>query len=72
MEGQYQDVSQTLDQASEQSLKICQNVAKMLEVHDNLVSDNERVIKLVLEDMDCFERVLDAAKVYKLRSKRHS
>ena len=44
----------------------------MLEVHDKLVSDNERVIKLVLEDMDRFERLLDAAKVYKLCSERHS
>ena len=30
------------------------------------------MIKLVLEDMELFERVLNAAKVYKLRSKRDS
>ena len=44
-------------------MKICQEVARMLEVHDKLVADNEQVIKLVLEDMDRFERVLDATKV---------
>ena len=38
---------QTLDQATDQSMKICQDVAHMLEVHDKLVADNERVIKLV-------------------------
>ena len=53
-------------------MKIFQDVAKMLEVHDKLVSDNEQVIKLGLEDMECFERVLDVAKVYKLQSERHS
>ena len=44
----------------------------MLEVHDKLVTDNEQVIKLILEDMDRFERVLDLAKVYKLRSEKKS
>ena len=62
----------TLDQAIDQSMKIFQNVAHMLEVHDKLVADNQQVIKLVLEDMDRFERVLDAAKVYKLQFERDS
>lgn len=53
-------------------MKIFQDVAHMLEVHDKLVADNQQVIKLVLEDMDRFERVLDAAKVYKLQFERDS
>lgn len=70
---EYLDLAgQTLDQAADQSLKICQEVARMLKVQDKFVADNEHVIKLFLEDMDRFEKGLDAAKVYKLRSKRHS
>lgn len=62
--------SQSLDQASSASMNICRNMARMLEVHDKLISENEQVTKVVMEDMDRFERVLDAAKIYKLRSER--
>ena len=74
MEGQYQGEPRVGEPNSYPGfkLKIFQDVAKMLEVHDKLVSDNEQVIKLGLEDMECFERVLDVAKVYKLQSERHS
>lgn len=64
--------SQYLDQAFEVSTKICQDVARMLEIHEKLVSQNEQVIKTVMEDIDRFEMVLDAAKVYKLQSERSS
>lgn len=53
-------------------MKISQDVAQMLELHDKLVMDIEQVIKLVLEDMNPFKRVLDVANVYKLRSERQS
>jgi hypothetical protein len=61
---------QSLDQATSLSAKIHAEVTRMLACHDKLVSENEQVIKVVMEDMDRFERVLDAAKVYKLRSEK--
>lgn len=65
MEGRIREslekASQSLGHASDQAINICQEVARMLEAHDKLVSENEQVIKVVMEDMDRFDRVLDAA-----------
>ena len=44
----------------------------MLKVHDKVFGEYEKFSKMMQEDMDQFERVLDAAKVCKLQSERKS
>ena len=59
------------DQASNQALSLSNQVADMLKIHDKLVVEHNKFSKMVLEDRDWFDRVLDTAN-YKLRSKRES